>query len=122
MHSVWCQCLSGLSEMSVGDWINSGMLFVAVVVLFFTARAFCLQAQATDLQTRAIDFSNYFDLMAQFSDAWHRYRDAAEKHKEYELFDLLNLIEASCHLDRLDRLGRASKEMMEEKLKELIKA
>lgn len=113
MHSVWCQFLSGLSEMSVGDWINTLMLLVAMITLIFTSRSLRLQARATD-------GSSYLELMARFSDAWRRFRDADE-HKDYEFRELLNLIEASCHLCRYGVLGRASKEMMEESLKENIK-
>ena len=105
-----------LAGMSGGDWINSGILLAAAITLFFTACAFRLQA-------RAMDFSSYLDLMTRFSDAWRRFRDAKEgSERDYEFRELLNLIEASCHLWRRSVFGRASNEMMKDYLKENISA
>lgn len=70
-----------------------------------------------------MDFSSYLDLMSRFSDAWRRFKDAEDDgRRDYEFRELLNLIEASCHLWRRGVLGRASKEMMKEYLKENIAA
>ena len=106
--------------MSIGERINSGLLIVAMLTLSLTVIALLLTSNANRLQARSKDYSNYLDLMTRFSKAWRQFRVAKKSDKEYEFRELLNLIEASCHLLRHGALGPASKEMLKDYLSETI--
>ncbi|MCY3853395.1 MAG: hypothetical protein OXG03_07500 [Gammaproteobacteria bacterium] len=101
--------------MTIGNWINVGMLAVLIGTLVVAIRTF-------QLHTRSIDYSTYYDLVARFSRAWRHFLDAEESRKYYEFCELLNLIEGACHLHRYKIVGNASKEMLENYLEENIRA
>ena len=117
MYIGWTQFLS---NMSVSERINSGLLLAAILTLLLTVIALLLTSYANRLQARSKDYSNYLDIMTRFSKAWRLFRVAEMCDKGYEFRELLNLIEASCHLLRHSALGPASKEMLKDYLSELI--
>jgi hypothetical protein len=86
--------------MHAPDWIQAGLLLIGIFALFWTARAL-------REQTRARDFENYFSLVERLSNAWRRFRDAAPEDKLFEFDEVMNVLEAACHLYN-DKLVRGS--------------
>ena len=117
---MYIGCTQFLSNMPISERINSGLLFAAILTLLLTVIALLLTSYSNRLQARSRDYSNYLDLMTRFSKAWRQFRVAEKHDKEYEFRELLNLIEASCHLLRHSALGPASKEMLKDYLSETI--
>lgn len=99
--------------LTTGDWINIGLLGAAVWALWYSALSVRVQA-------RAADFTSYLDMQSRYAEAWRRYRDAQEEHKDFEFIEVLNLIEAGCHLHNKKVVYGATREMLESYLKEII--
>lgn len=102
-----------LADMHSGDWIQAGLLLIAVLALLYTAST--LKEQA-----RARDFENYLSLKERFSDAWRRFDAAAQDKKEFEFIELMNLFEATCHLYVKNVVRGTTREMIREYLCDLL--
>jgi len=101
------------SAMPLGDWVDAGILLVAICTLLFTA-------YSVRKQTQALVFQSYLDLTDRLSNAWRSYRDANEKNKDYEFIELLNLFESTCHLFNEKNFHGATREMICDYLKEVL--
>lgn len=102
-----------LADMHSGDWIQAGLLGIAIVALLYTAST--LKEQA-----RARDFENYLALKERFSDAWRQFESAASDKKEFEFIELMNLFEGTCHLYVKKVVRGASREMIREYLRDML--
>ncbi|MGB8684751.1 MAG: hypothetical protein WCD12_17875 [Candidatus Binatus sp.] len=99
--------------MSAAEIASLGGLGAAVVALL-------LNAYSTLLSARAADVSSYLEITDRFPKAWRRFRDSTEENKQFEIVEVLNLIESACHLLRLRRFQKATSEMLELYLKEVV--
>lgn len=83
--------------------------------------ALCYSAFSARVQARAADFTSYLDMQSRYAEAWRRYRDAVDSgHKDFEFIEVLNLIEAGCHLYNNNVVYGATRAMLESYLKEII--
>jgi hypothetical protein len=105
--------LEFFGALSPADWIQTALLLLGVISLLWTASALKQQALATD-------FENYLTLHSQIAEAWRRHRDADEKAKEYELTEILNLLEACCHLHNKGVVRGTSREMVRDYLADIL--
>jgi hypothetical protein len=107
----WERVLDG---MSYGDWINAGLLLIAIAALYWTALSARRQAQSSD-------FSTYFQLTERYSDAWRKFRDAREgSDKDFEFGEVLNLLEGTCHLYCSGAIHGATRDMIRDYLREVL--
>ncbi len=103
-----------LDDVTTGDLINAGLLLVAVLTLVWTAFS-------TQQQARASDFSSYLQLTERYANAWRKFRDSEEgPSKDFELVELLNLIEGTCHLYNEKAIHGATRDMISDYLKEVL--
>lgn len=102
--------------MTSGDWINAGLLAVAVATLFWTALSLRRQAQASD-------FSSYLQLTERYANAWRKFRDAEDgPNKDFEFGEVMNLIEGTCHLYNSGAIHGATRDMIRDYLREVLPA
>ena len=99
--------------MTTADLVQSGLLLVGCIALGWNGWAHLQQA-------RAADFSSYLGLMDRYSQAWRGLKEASEDDKDFEFRELLNLIEATCHLYNRKRLGSATRTQIAAYLKEIL--
>ena len=59
--------------------------------------------------------------MDRYSQAWRGLKEASEDDKDFEFRELLNLIEATCHLYNRKRLGSATRTQISTYLKEILR-
>jgi hypothetical protein len=83
-------------------------------------------------QAQASDFSSYLQLTDRFAVSWRRFIDAAENagknsgiehldfRKQFEFFEVLNLLEGACHLYIKGTLHGATRDMVSDYLREII--
>jgi len=101
--------------MTTGDWINAGLLAVAIATLFSAALSLRRQAQASD-------FTSYLQLTERYANAWRKFRDAAdEANKDFEFSEVLNLIQGTCHLYYARAIHGATRDMICDYLKEVLR-
>jgi len=96
---------------------------IEVVLLIVAIIALGFNAWAVLLQRRAVDFSNYLELSKRFSDGWRRLLDFQKSEVldlKFEVGEVLNTIESGCHIYNEGLVGKASKEMIEHLLVEVI--
>jgi len=105
--------LEFFGKLSPADWIQTAVLLVGVASLLWTTSALRQQARATD-------FENYLALQEKFAEAWRRFRDADDSTKEFEFTEVLNLLEASCHLHNKGVLRGTSREMVADYLEDIL--
>lgn len=98
---------------SVGEWINAGLLVAAIATLFWTGLSHRRQAQSSD-------FGSYLQLTERYSDAWRRFRSAEDENRDFEFGELLNLIEGTCHLYKSDAIQGATREMIRDYLRDVL--
>lgn len=100
--------------MTTGEWINAGLLAVAIATLLWTALSIRRQAQASD-------FGSYLQLTERFANAWRRFRDAEDDEtRDFEFGEVLNLIEGTCHLYNSGTIHGATREMIRDYLREVL--
>jgi hypothetical protein len=104
-------CLS--AEMHAPDWIQAGLLLIAIVALIYTARM--LKEQA-----RGRDFENYLTFSERITAAWRRFGGATEKDRYFEFTELVNLFEAACHLYTKRIIAGATREMIRDYLCDML--
>ena len=110
-----------VDNLSPGDWITFGLLIVATLTLAASTLATYKTSKALKIQTQSADVASYFQVTSLFSESWRRFRDADDKDdRSYEFCELLNSIESGCHLLKHDLFGVATKEMMDNDLREYI--
>ncbi len=101
-------------DMKIEDWISAIATLIAALALIFTALGVRQQAKAAD-------FANYMDLKERFANAWRMFRDSeGDDRKTFEFIELMNLIEASCHLYNKGAIRGASEEMLGDYLTEIL--
>jgi hypothetical protein len=99
---------------SAKEIASLGGLFAAVVALL-------LNAHSTRQNARAADVASYLQITDRFPQAWRRFRDSLEEEKkQFEFVEILNLIESACHLLRLRRFQKATSEMLDVYLREVV--
>ena len=98
---------------SVGEWINAGLLAAAIATLFWTGLSHRRQAQSSD-------FGSYLQLTERYSDAWRKFRCATPENRDYEFGEILNLIEATCHLYKSGAIRGATREMIRNYLRDVL--
>ena len=99
---------------SVGEWINAGLLTAAIVTLFWTGLLHRRQAQSSD-------FGSYLRLTERYSDAWRKFRCATTpENRDYEFGEILNLIEGTCHLYKSGAIRGATREMIRNYLRDVL--
>ena len=109
--STWGRFLAG---MSIGDWITSALLLVAVATLVATALSQRRQAQALDVGT-------YLQLMDRYTNAWRRFRvEPNGQQKDFEFVEVLNLMEGTCHLYNVGAIRGATRGMIRDYLRETL--
>jgi len=99
--------------LSVAETVSFGGLFVAIIAIF-------LNAYTTHLNARASDVASYLQITDRFPQAWRRLRDSTETNRQFEIVEVLNLIESACHLLRRRRFQNATSEMLEAYLREVV--
>jgi len=102
-----------LTEMHAPDWIQARLLLIAIFGLFWTA-------SALREQTRARDFENYFSLMERISNAFRRFGDAEPEDRFFEFNELMNVMEAACHLYNAKNIRGSTREMIRDYLEEIL--
>lgn len=102
-----------IGDLHSGDWVQAGLLFVAILALLYTARTL-------KEETRSRDFENYFALMERFATAWRRFGDANDDMRVFEFNELMNLFEATCHLYVKNVVRGATREMIRDYLREML--
>ncbi len=103
-------------SLTTKDWIYIGALVVNVIALGFTGWSVRRQAKATDL-------NGYFQIRDQFSTAWRRFKDVKdgpEEDRKFELTEIFNLLEAASHLYNKRRLYGATRDMVQDFLRDMI--
>jgi hypothetical protein len=100
--------------LSGAEIASLGGLSAAVIALLFNA-------YSTLLSARAADVSSYLQITDRFPQAWRRFRDAREEEKkQFEFVEVLNLMESACHLLRLRRFQKATCQMLNAYLREVV--
>ena len=99
--------------MSIGEWINTGLLVVAIVALIWTGYSHRRQAQSAD-------FSSYLQLTERYADAWRKFRCANDDNRNFEFGEVLNLIESTCHLYKSGAIRGATREMIRDYLRDVL--
>ena len=98
---------------SVGERINAGLLVAAIGTLFWTSLSHRRQAQNSD-------FGSYLQLTERYSDAWRKFRCATPENRDYEFREILNLIEATCHLYKSRAIRGATRKMIRNYLRDVL--
>ena len=107
----WLYCF--INNMDSGDWILFGLLVLNGITLGFTAWWIRRQARTSDL-------NSYLQIREQFSNSWRKFRDAEEKNKNFELVEVLSLLEGTCHLHNKSLFYGTTKEQVKDYMREVI--
>ena len=99
--------------MSTAEIASLGGLFAAVIAIL-------VNAYSNHLNARAADVASYLQITDRFPRAWRRFRDSPEEKKHFEIVEVLNLVESACHLLRLRRFEKATSEMLDAYLREIV--
>ena len=99
--------------MSIGEWINTCLLVVAIAMLIWTGHSHRRQAQSAD-------FSSYLQLTERYADAWRKFRCANDDNRDFEFGEVLNLIEGTCHLYKSRAIRGATREMIRDYLRDVL--
>ena len=112
----------GTLDLSWWDWLTNIMTTdpVAICTLIVSAIAFFCSVWWIRRQAQAFDINNYFRFKDEFSDAWRRVRDESEEKRDFELAEILNLLESASHLYNKRTIHGATREMVQDYLCEVI--
>lgn len=99
--------------MDFKDELFIGMLVINTLALFLAAWSICRQ-------TDAIDVRLYFQITEKVSTAWRQYRDSKEENRNFELTELLNLLESLARLYFKRRIHGVTRDMVKEYLLEIV--
>ncbi len=96
---------------------------IAVCALIVNALAFSYSVWWIRRQVQAVDINNYFRFREEFSNGWRRFRDEPEESKrDFELVELLNLLESASHLYNKSIIHGVTRNMVRDYLCEVIPA
>jgi len=103
-----------LSEMHAPDWIQAGLLLIAIGALIYTARTLRESARGRDVE-------NHLTFMEKLNSAWKAFGTATNDDDRYvEFTNLVNLFEASCHLFNKKVIIGTTREMIRDYLKDML--
>jgi hypothetical protein len=100
--------------MHAPDWVQAGLLLVAIAALIYNGRALKEQARGRDVE-------NYFSFSERITAAWRRFGAATDDEGRYfEFTELLNLFETACHLYLKRIIAGATRQMIREYLTDML--
>lgn len=113
--------------MDLKDWIFIGILSVNgialsvnILALFLTRRSIHLTRRSIHRQSNVTDIRLYFQITEKLTDTWRHYKDSEEKARNFELVEVLNLLESLCRLHSERRFHGTTQDMVKEYLLEII--
>ena len=99
--------------MDLKDWIFTGILSVNILALLLTWRSIHRQWNVTDIRL-------YFQITEKLTDTWRQYKDSEEKARNFELVEVLNLLESLSRLYSKRRFHGITQDMVKEYLQETV--
>lgn len=107
-------CLYSIVNSMHTNWILLGVLIINIF-------AFLSSTWAIRRQTHALDLSSCFQFTENFSDKWKSFRNAEKKNKEFELVEVLNLLEMASHSYNKRIIHGATRNIVRDYLREVIR-
>lgn len=83
---------------------------VSTLALLVSGASFIIAVLAFKIQGRSIDLNNCLEVSRQISEAQRRVRDATDEAHQFELIELMNLLELLAKLVNRKRLGLTAAE------------
>lgn len=99
--------------MDFKDELFIGMLVINTLALLQTAWSIRRQADAIDVRL-------YFQITEKISTSWRQYRDSEEENRNFELTELLNLLESLARFYFKRRIHGVTRDMVKEYLLEIV--
>ena len=99
--------------MDFKDELFIGMLVINTLALFLAAWSIRRQADAIDVRL-------YFQITEKISTAWRQYKDSEEENRNFEMTELLNLLESLAHFYFKRRIHGVTRDMVKEYLLEIV--
>lgn len=99
--------------MDFKDELLIGMLVINTLALLQTAWSIRRQADAIDVRL-------YFQITEKISTAWRQYRDSEEENRNFEMTELLNLLESLARFYFKRRIHGVTRDMVKEYLLEIV--
>ena len=99
--------------------------YVFISILIVNLGALCATIFSISRQSKAIDAKNYFDIKKNLADAWRKYliskeSESQEKEEKFNFFEILSLLEGTCHLYNKRIFHGATKEQVRDYMNEVI--
>ena len=99
--------------------------YVFICILIVNLGALCATIFSNRRQSKAIDAKNYFDIKKNLGDAWREYliskeNESQENEERFNFFEILSLLEGTCHLYNKRIFHGATKEQVRDYMHEVI--
>lgn len=99
--------------MDLKDSVYVGILVINTLALFLTGYSIRRQVASADVRL-------YFQITEKSTAAWRRYRDTEEEKQDFELKEILNLLESLAHLYSKRRIHGVTRDMVKQYLLDIV--